>query len=102
MVRIHLMVSSFIGEVPLNVGKQVSICILDITSWHCFVKSMSTNSGFKNILQGSISNLKFLNHLSSPLGIFVTKEINSGEIGKFKHPTFVFEPMKLMANSFVT
>ena len=65
-------------------------------------KSISINCSFKNILQGCISNLKFLNHLSSPLGISMIADITSREISKLRKPTFVFDPVKLMENSLVT
>jgi len=65
-------------------------------------KSESMNSGFKNSLQGVISNMKFLNHLSYPFGISVTVDITSGEIGNSSTPTFEFNPVKFKANSLVT
>lgn len=65
------------------------------------VKSEPMNSGFKNSWQGAISNLKFLNHLSWPLGISVTVDIISGEIDISSTPTLEFKLVKLKAKSLV-
>lgn len=50
----------------MNVEEKIGIVVLDVVSRNCLVKSISTNSEFRNTLHGSMSNLKFLNHVSCP------------------------------------
>ena len=62
------------------------------------LRSISAYAGFMNFLHGSISNLKLLNQVSWPLGIFVTTAIIFGVISTLSIPTLVVVQLKCKEN----